>query len=619
MKQHIIYTFAILALLLAATACTNDELSNGTLPQGARPLVINASGLQSIATPQTRGTLEGNWDGVETVGVRVEIPSLPLKKYKVEAEAAGSGNAHLSPAEPLGVGDVAFWWTSATETKTVTAWCPYNDGQFPDQWEVPEVQTAENMQAADLLFARKEGMTLQDCETGTFEFRHMLSKVRINLKASEYLQSAAKVDVRLLDQYTMADCNDMSQTLVGTGGRGNAITPYQLETPEPGCYASYEALVIPLTDNDKNEIDELIGITVDDGAEYVYHLPDDYNGNLFQQGLVYTFNITVDAKGLDVQVSESIDWNATNPGSGNLTLEDHYDQATKTYYVYTAKGLDKWAEKAKTDLTVNCILMDDIDYNDNAWTTIGAGNTSSESYSGTFDGGGHTIRNITIKDNAQNNGLFGRIAGGGTVKNLTVKNASMTTSGTKYGIIAAWNDGTIENCVVSSCRITGSSSYVGCFSSDNSGRISRCRVDDANVSCGNFGGIVCLNQGRIEASSFQGHINADGSALVETNTIGGTIIACWTDATHEEGKTVAGIVRRLLDGSVTACYYGGDMDTGILDDRTGIGDATKVDGSSGLWNWEFATGSMNNKLGPDFGWHWQTDDEYTPPTLVPNN
>ena len=609
------HSFLVLcAAALAATACTNDELGNGTLPQGARPLVINASGLQSIATPQTRGTLEGNWDGVKTVGVRVQLStSFPSKEYKVEAKA-GSSNAHLSPAEPLGAGDVAFWWTSTTETKTVTAWCPYGDGNIPSVWTIPVEQTAGNMQAADLLLARKEGMTLQESETGTFEFRHMLSKVRINLKASDYLQSAAKVDVQLLDQYTSADFDDAAQTLVGNGGRGNAITPCPLETPEQGCYASYEALVIPFTADDKDKTDELIGITVDDDAEYVYRLPKDYNGNLFQQGLVYTFNITVDAKGLDVQVSESIDWNATNPGSGGIALEDHYDQATKTYYVYTADGLNAWATKARTDLTISCILMDDIDYNNKEWTAIG---DPGNQYAGTFDGGGHTIRNIKINDNAQNNGLFGYIAGGGTVKNLTVENASLTTSDTKnYGIIAAWNDGTIENCVVSFCDITGSSGYVGCISYQNFGRISCCRVDDANVSCGSFGGIVWLNNGRIEASSFQGHINADGGALVETNIIGGTIIACWTNATHEEGKTVAGIVRYLDGGSVTACYYGGDMDAGILE---GNGDATKVDGSSDLWNWEFATGSMNNRLGPDFGWHWQTDNGYTPPTLVPNN
>ena len=305
---------------------------------------------------------------------------------------------------------------------------------------------------------------------------------------------------------------------------------------------------------------------------------------------------------------------------GGITLKDTYDQATKTYYVYTADGLDDWATRANEDLTVSCILMDDIDYNDKEWTTIGTGNTSIESYSGTFDGGGHTIRNIKIKNDATYyNGLFGRIAGGGTVKNLTVENANLTTSGTKnYGIIAGRNDGTIENCVVSSCRITGNSGYVGCFSSENRGRISRCRVDDAKVSCYSFGGIVWMNLGLIEASSFQGHIVADGGALAETNSIGGTIIACWTDATHQEGKTVAGIVWYLYGGSVTACYYGGDMDAGILEDNTGNGDATKVGGSS-FWTWKEAADLMNNELGLDFGWHWQTDNGYTPPTLVPNN
>ena len=257
---------------------------------------------------------------MKTVGVRVEIPSLPLKKYKVEAKA-GSGNAHLSPAEPLGAGDVAFWWTSTTETKTVTAWCPYGDGYIPAVWTIPDVQTAENMQTTDLLLARKEGMTLQDCETGTFEFRHMLSKVRINLKASDYLQNAAKVDVRLLDQYTMASIVTATLTLYGLSTRDKDITPYQLETPEPGCYASYEALVIPLDADEVAATDELIGITVDDDAEYVYRLPAEYKDkDLFLGGYVYTFNITVDAKGLEVSVAQSTAWTDGNDGEGSVAL-----------------------------------------------------------------------------------------------------------------------------------------------------------------------------------------------------------------------------------------------------------------------------------------------------------
>ena len=67
------HSFLVLcAAALAATACTNDELGNGTPPQGARPIVINASGLQAVATPaSTRATVDGNWDGVTSVALSV--------------------------------------------------------------------------------------------------------------------------------------------------------------------------------------------------------------------------------------------------------------------------------------------------------------------------------------------------------------------------------------------------------------------------------------------------------------------------------------------------------------------------------------------------------------------
>ena len=67
------HSFLVLcAAALAATACTNDELGNGTPPQGARPIVINATGLQAVATPaSTRATVDGNWDGVTSVALSV--------------------------------------------------------------------------------------------------------------------------------------------------------------------------------------------------------------------------------------------------------------------------------------------------------------------------------------------------------------------------------------------------------------------------------------------------------------------------------------------------------------------------------------------------------------------
>lgn len=601
------HSFLVLcAAALAATACTNDELGNGTLPGGKYPLELTAANLhEAVATPAvtgTRSTVDGNWEDALSVAVQVGGENGPVKEYKV---ASTSGNGAKLTCSTLTEADTQFWWTSSNESKKVRAWYPYSE-TVPVDWSVSLTQTEETLKKED--FMMTDGQVTVSLNNPQIAFSHLLAKVEINLIQSEYLRNASKVSVSLPGMYETGTLRDLSSSrpVIVRNNEEKAdkeIIPYRLPSANDGCYASYQALIIP----DEEQKTRKINVIVDD---VIYTLS---NMATYNPRSRYTYNITVQEEGLEIaSIEQSIDWNATNPGSGGITLKDHYDQATKTYYVYTADGLDAWAEKAKTDLTVSCILMDDIDYNDKEWTAIG---DPGNQYAGTFDGGGHTIRNIKINGNAQNNGLFGYIAGGGIVKNLTVKNASMTTSGTKYGIIAAWNDGTIENCVVSSCDITGSSDYVGCISYQNFGRISCCRVDDANVSCGSFGGIVWLNNGRIEASSFQGHIDADGGALVETNSIiGGTIIACWTDATHEEGKTVAGIVRYLDGGSVTACYYGGDMDAGILE---GNGDATKVDGSTCPWG--LAAGLMNSELGLDFGWHWQTDNEYTPPTLVPNN
>lgn len=601
------HSFLVLcAAALAATACTNDELGNGTLPGGKYQLELTAANLhEAVATPAvtgTRSTVDGNWEDALSVAVQVGGENGPVKEYKV---ASTSGNGAKLTCSTLTEADTQFWWTSSNESKKVRAWYPYSE-TVPVDWSVSLTQTEETLKKED--FMMTDGQVTVSLNNPQIAFSHLLAKVEINLIQSEYLRNASKVSVSLPGMYETGTLRDLSSSrpVIVRNNEEKAdkeIIPYRLPSANDGCYASYQALIIP----DEEQKTRKINVIVDD---VIYTLS---NMATYNPRFRYTYNITVQEEGLEIaSIEQSIDWNATNPGSGGITLKDHYDQATKTYYVYTADGLDAWAEKAKTDLTVSCILMDDIDYNDKEWTAIG---DPGNQYAGTFDGGGHTIRNIKINGNAQNNGLFGYIAGGGIVKNLTVKNASMTTSGTKYGIIAAWNDGTIENCVVSSCDITGSSDYVGCISYQNFGRISCCRVDDANVSCGSFGGIVWLNNGRIEASSFQGHIDADGGALVETNSIiGGTIIACWTDATHEEGKTVAGIVRYLDGGSVTACYYGGDMDAGILE---GNGDATKVDGSTCPWG--LAAGLMNSELGLDFGWHWQTDNEYTPPTLVPNN
>ena len=76
-----------------------------------------------------------------------------------------------------------------------------------------------------------------------------------------------------------------------------------------------------------------------------------------------------------------------------------------TYIVYTAAGLQKWAEAAKADPSTNCTLGDNITLT-GEWTPIGT--DWEHAYTGTFDGGKHTISGLKVSiSGAGQAGLFG--------------------------------------------------------------------------------------------------------------------------------------------------------------------------------------------------------------------
>ena len=74
MKRTIIHTSAAIALLLGIAACTQDEA--GFLPEGAEgtPIVFTATGLNPAATAiaNTRSTVDGDWEGVQSVAVLMD-------------------------------------------------------------------------------------------------------------------------------------------------------------------------------------------------------------------------------------------------------------------------------------------------------------------------------------------------------------------------------------------------------------------------------------------------------------------------------------------------------------------------------------------------------------------
>ena len=69
------------AAALAVTACTQDELGNGALPEGEYPLIINATSPQAMTSPVSLGTVDDDWQGVTSVALSVgsETKEITLK------------------------------------------------------------------------------------------------------------------------------------------------------------------------------------------------------------------------------------------------------------------------------------------------------------------------------------------------------------------------------------------------------------------------------------------------------------------------------------------------------------------------------------------------------------
>ena len=180
-----------------------------------------------------------------------------------------------------------------------------------------------------------------------------------------------------------------------------------------------------------------------------------------------------------------------------------YNSGTNTYTAYTATGLmaiDTWLTTSgaapkdadgnqwtgSTKLAVKITLGADITLTGN-WTPIG---DYYNRYTGTFDGGGHTLTGMTIDNGGNYVGLIGCLGSGGTVKNLTLKGA--TVSGNKnVGGIAGYNGagGTITAC---SSTATVSGTYVGGIAGYNYGTITAC-WSTATVTGSTAGGIVGWN------------------------------------------------------------------------------------------------------------------------------
>ena len=197
------------------------------------------------------------------------------------------------------------------------------------------------------------------------------------------------------------------------------------------------------------------------------------------------------------------------------------------------------------------VLTANIDLNNEPWTPIGPDRDSA--YTGTFDGQGHTVKNLSVTVNVQPGraGLFGCVKDG-TIRKLTVAGSVSCTANQGWcgGIAGYAMDETIENCA-SLCTVS-------------------CTGIDARV--GGIVGLVdynsrtliirdCYNIGKITGRSDNGSGDAGGICGFYMN---GKISNC-----YNVGEiTGSGYVSKLAvsaynDIRPTNCYYLSDTDTDL--------------------------------------------------------
>lgn len=145
--------------------------------------------------------------------------------------------------------------------------------------------------------------------------------------------------------------------------------------------------------------------------------------------------------------------------SGSLTCNGYQwvaEGVTKsgdTYLISNADGMF-WLSAQADELKcyANVKLTADIDLANRAWTPIG---WSTTQYNGTFDGNGHTIKNLNVSGDVAGDGGYGLFGwSNGTIKNLTIENATVVGDHYVGAIVGYMQAGTIESCVVKTSTVT---------------------------------------------------------------------------------------------------------------------------------------------------------------------
>ena len=563
MKRTIIHTSAAIALLLGIAACTQDEA--GFLQEGAEgtPIVFTATGLNPAATAiaNTRSTVDGDWEGVQSVAVLMDGT---VKAYDVTLTTADPASATLTSTDP-------HYWTNRKDI-TVTAWWPYTAGETtPSAVKVKANQSArKDFEGSDLIVADGQTVTYG---SPTLRFTHRTARVTIVL--TDYTEGLASVQLTGLST---------------EGDNPDIIVPYDKGSN------TYTAIVAP---QNVAAGTTFITCTFTNGKTFVYKMK---NATDWQAGGEYTYTVSLAAaKGYIIE----------DDGSYTVTSADGL------------MNIAELVNGGKSN--INITLDTDIDLTGKDWTPIGTDYdnsykgtfdggghtitgltfTTNDEFAGLFGwlNRAGTVKNVVMEGvQITSNQIYGGSIGGvvgyswGTIENCSV---SGSVSGTVYvgGVVGAQIGGSITGCS-SSATVKGTVDVGGVAGQTNSSATLTACYATGNVT--------------LEIDSPK---NLSGGGLVGFNG-GSSVLACYATGNVTSTGSSTGNVHIggfLGDNytTVTACYWKNNHEQGIGYNNK-VTEATKVDGTDVTW--QKAVDAMNTAL-QTAGSKWRYELNGALPTL----
>lgn len=427
MKTRKLSLFAIAAIAVMATSCSNDEQMDNNTPQGFVSQVIANTPTPGANTRVAHEYKDGDMNITWATG----------DAFTVYASADNYTNYTLAKAEDAGKANASFsgtWSTKPAEDTPLYA-------IYPSTIDAP---TAINLSLTDQS-GTIEGLkdfnymtasaTFKDKGSVSFSFAHQVAIVRLELTFTDDVTAAEATNVGLtatgLNKSLKMDLtNEFAKSNLVAGDVTTGVNTLSITTDDNGKKTLTAYLCIFGGDN----LSKVKAIATADGQKYEAGLSD----LVVSAGTMYRVSQTLKK----AHPTDAFD-NEAPYGDGDGSEEKPYEIATKEQLIRFST-LSNGSDKANW-LSKYYKVTEDIDLENVEFKPIAS--KWDQTFSGNFNGNNHTISGMKI-GTAEACGLFSQNSGRIYALHVVgeVSSDYYYAGGTYCGGIAGQNDGDIIGC-----------------------------------------------------------------------------------------------------------------------------------------------------------------------------